>query len=206
MKLKVSVTIGDSVIVIAGAFDVAIHGSHANAHTHGEQKFWDANWSARGKKGRKRRNPTKSEWRTYFSLCRKSSIICHLLGLKVSDESLKGSSAGNRPLKKMAEYTRHSGKRGIRAIYLPAKNRRGAGLNNDAAPERVAGIYRRDFSAKRKLFALFRAVTKLAGRHARIESNGNWKKKDVERDGTRGKAGSVSIAPAFELNKRPTFP
>jgi len=44
-------------------------------------------------------------------------------------------------------------------------------LNNGATPERVAGIYRRDFSPKRKLPALFRAITKLregeggTGRH-----------------------------------------
>lgn len=48
-------------------------------------------------------------------------------------------------------------------IYLQAKNRRGAGVNNDAAPERIAGIYRRDFSTERKLLALFRAITKLEG-------------------------------------------
>lgn len=166
MKLKVFVTINVSVIAIAGAFHVIIHGSHANAHAYSEQKFWDTNWSARRKKRKKKKKPSdESGWRAYFSLRQKSSIICHLLGLKVSDESLKGSSAGNRPLKKMAEYMRRSEKRGIHAIYLEAKNRRGAGVNNDAVPERVAGIYRRDFSAKRKLLALFRVVTKLAGTH-----------------------------------------
>lgn len=44
----------------------------------------------------------------------------------------------------MAEYI--SGVRN-NAIYLQAKT----GLNNGATPERVAGIYRRDFSAKQKL-------------------------------------------------------
>jgi len=46
---------------------------------------------------------------------------------------------------------------------LQAKNRGGAVIHPGAAPERIAGIYRRDFSTKRKLPALFRTVTKLEG-------------------------------------------
>lgn len=46
MKLKVSVTISDSVIVIAGAFDVVIHGSHTPA----ANKNSGTRIEARGKK------------------------------------------------------------------------------------------------------------------------------------------------------------
>lgn len=62
------------------------------------EKFWNTN--CRAKKSKKKKKYGGYRWRTYFSLRRKSSIICHLLGLKVSDESLKGSSVGNQPLKK----------------------------------------------------------------------------------------------------------
>jgi len=65
-------------------------------------------------------------------------------------------------------------------------------LNNGATPERVAGIYRRDFSPKRKLPALFRAITKLGegergrDREACIESDGNREKRE-ETERERGK-------------------
>jgi len=64
---------------------------------------------------------------TFLSFRTKSLIICHLLGLKVSDESLKGSSAGNRTLKKWPSICGASGRRGwgrgnTRDIFLQAKN------------------------------------------------------------------------------------
>lgn len=83
-----------------------------------------ADWETRIKKGKGKKRKTRRirGKRAYFFLCRKGSIICHLLGLKVSDE---GSGAENWLLKKNGRvYKRRSGQCDIFA----GENRRGAGL------------------------------------------------------------------------------
>lgn len=90
-----------------------------------------------------------------------SSIICHLLGLKVSEQR-RVRATDRLPVGKIADYKQRPG----RDIFCRAKTggrryspRRGAAWRRNES----RGIYRRDFSAKRKPRPLYAARNNKAG-------------------------------------------
>lgn len=93
----------------------------------------DENSGTRGLRNENKKKRKKKEKqrirgkRAYFFLCRKGSIICHLLGLKVSDE---GSRVENWPLEKNGRvYKRRPEQRDIFADENGLEKRRHAGTS-----------------------------------------------------------------------------
>jgi len=134
-------------IIIAQLLSRLACNKYASTQSRGKENSMNAYWETKQQK--KSRKKMQHKYANIFFPRRKSSIICHLLGLKVSDKSLEESRRWKLAVGK--KWPVISGGRNARDIFAGWKTEASARRRySPPAPERVAGIYRRDFSVKTK--------------------------------------------------------